>query len=48
MNYSNLFLSNESIKRVLKDKQPKITGKGFASLEKLGPKKDFAEEMWKV
>ena len=47
MNYSSLFLSNESIQRVFKDKQAKITGKGFASLVKLGPKNDFAEECGK-
>ena len=47
MNYSSLFLSNESIQRVFKDKQPKSTGRGFASLVKLGTKYDFAEECGK-
>ena len=44
MNYSSLFLSNESIQRVFKDKQQKRIGRGFASLVKLGVKNDFAEE----
>ena len=47
MNYSSLFLSNESIQREFKDKKQTRIGRGFASLVKLGAKKDFAEECGK-
>ena len=44
MDYSSLFLSNESIENAFKSNQQKVTRKGFASLVKSGTKKDFEKE----
>ena len=47
MNYSSLFLSNESIENVFKSKEQKTIGRGFDSLVNLKTKKDIEDKCGK-